>query len=82
MGRYVAAIKLPNGTITFVQLKSDKLEGEPINNYIYMDPDELRMFSPEFRGNINGNNIGMNMKFNIETVSNLFCMIPIYFLFK
>mgnify|MGYP003132138973 CR=1 FL=1 len=35
MGRYVAAIKLPNGTITFVELKSDKLEAEQLNDVIF-----------------------------------------------
>ncbi len=35
MGRYVAAIKLPNGTITFVQLKSDKLETEELNDILF-----------------------------------------------
>ena len=35
MGRYVAAIKLPNGTITFVQLTSDKLETEQLNDILF-----------------------------------------------
>ena len=35
MGRYVAAIKLPNGTITFVELKSDKLETQQLNDILF-----------------------------------------------
>jgi len=35
LGRYVAVTKLPNGTITFVELKSDKLETEQLNDIIF-----------------------------------------------
>jgi hypothetical protein len=35
MGRYVQAIKLPNGTITFVELKAEKLETEEVNDILF-----------------------------------------------
>ena len=35
MGRYVQAIKLPNGTITFVELKSEQLEKEEVNDILF-----------------------------------------------
>ena len=35
MGRYVAVIKLPNGSVNFVELKSDKLEIEQLNDILF-----------------------------------------------